>query len=65
MIYGSYDKTSSEKHVTGTKARFLPQLEIVRLENIGHWVMVEAAEQVTKTVIEFIERGITGQRAKL
>jgi soluble epoxide hydrolase/lipid-phosphate phosphatase len=65
MIYGSNDRTTSEKHIEGTKKKFLPQLEIVRLDGIGHWVMIEAADKVTKTVTQFLKRHVDLERAKL
>lgn len=35
--------------------KFVPSIEIVELAGKGHWLMVEAREQVTSKVIEWVE----------
>ena len=35
--------------------KFVPSIEVVELAGKGHWLMVEAREQVTSKVIEWVE----------
>lgn len=35
--------------------KFVPSVEIVELAGKGHWLMIEAREEITAKVIEWIE----------
>jgi soluble epoxide hydrolase/lipid-phosphate phosphatase len=35
--------------------KFVPSIEVVELAGKGHWLMVEAREQITSKVIEWVE----------
>jgi hypothetical protein len=34
--------------------KVIPRLEEIRLANKGHWIMVEAREEVTRAVLEWL-----------
>lgn len=53
LIWGTLDDTCTTKHVANTK-KWVPQLEDVRVENAGHWLMVENSEFVTGKIAGFI-----------
>lgn len=35
--------------------KFVPSIEVVELAGKGHWLMVEAREEITSKVIEWVE----------
>ena len=53
LIWGTLDDTCTTKHVADTK-KWVPQLEDVRVEDAGHWLMVENSEFVTEKIAGFI-----------
>ncbi|GAB1519876.1 hypothetical protein RhiTH_002947 [Rhizoctonia solani] len=48
------DPTCQPLHVQRMR-KFVPSIEVVELAGKGHWLMVEAREQVTNKVIEWVE----------
>ncbi|CAE6510651.1 unnamed protein product [Rhizoctonia solani] len=48
------DPTCQPLHVKRMR-KFVPSIEVVELAGKGHWLMVEAREQVTSKVIEWVE----------
>ncbi|KZW04380.1 alpha/beta-hydrolase [Exidia glandulosa HHB12029] len=63
LLYGSEDIASSERAAKASK-RFAPQTAIVRMEGRGHWLMVEAKDEVTERVIAFVNN-VVGAKGKL
>lgn len=55
MINGLTDPVSGG-HVCDVIETELPQMEIVRLDNIGHFPPLEAVDQCTKSILSFHER---------
>lgn len=53
FIYGSSDRSCTEQHLR-IMQRFAPQVKVVRLERVAHWVMVEARDQITDLITEFV-----------
>jgi len=64
LMYGSKDKTCSKKHCESTK-RYAPQIQVVALDGVSHWVMIEAKEAVTKAVIGFVKANVESVGPKL
>lgn len=63
FLYGTEDFASSERAAKASQ-RFAPQMTIVRMEGRGHWLMVEAKDEVTERVTAFVN-GLVGATAKL
>ncbi|KZT42976.1 epoxide hydrolase [Sistotremastrum suecicum HHB10207 ss-3] len=62
LIWGTLDDTCTTKHVANTK-KWVPQLEDVRVENAGHWLMVENSEFVTGKIAGFIRAKVVASVA--
>ncbi|KAH8830278.1 Alpha/Beta hydrolase protein [Flagelloscypha sp. PMI_526] len=58
---GSLDPTSRPSSVQ-TMAKFVPTLETVYIENAGHWLMIEAKDEVTKRIASFIKRHLESSK---
>lgn len=63
LLYGTEDIASSERAAKASK-RFAPQTVIVRMEGRGHWLMVEAKDEVTERVTAFVN-DVLGAKSKL
>lgn len=48
------DPTCSSKHVELSK-KFVPSLEVVKVEDVGHWMMLECRDMITDRVVEWVE----------
>jgi soluble epoxide hydrolase/lipid-phosphate phosphatase len=57
------DPTCSQKHVQGM-TKFVPNLEVVDVENTGHWLMVEQKDVITNGVAQFVERVMAEENAR-
>ena len=55
MINGLTDPVSGG-HVCDVIETELPQMEIVRLDNIGHFPLLEGVDQCTKNILAFHDR---------
>ncbi|KAI0316203.1 hypothetical protein OF83DRAFT_1128276, partial [Amylostereum chailletii] len=53
LIWGSKDLTTPPERVEIMKSQ-VTQLELQRLDGVGHWVMQEAKEEVTGKVLEWL-----------
>jgi soluble epoxide hydrolase / lipid-phosphate phosphatase len=54
FIYGGKDKTCNDRLVEAM-SKFVPQVKVVKLEGKSHWVMIEAKEEVSKLVLDFVK----------
>ncbi|KAG7097338.1 hypothetical protein E1B28_004695 [Marasmius oreades] len=54
FIWGSLDKTTT-KAVINKAHKFIPRIQDVALEGRGHWLMVEAKDEITEKVITWLE----------
>jgi soluble epoxide hydrolase/lipid-phosphate phosphatase len=64
LIYGDKDKTCNPKLVQSTN-KFVPQINVVKLEGISHWVMVEAKGKISDLVVNFVKDNIKEGKSKL
>lgn len=64
LIYGDKDKTCNSRLVKNTR-KFVPQLKVVKLEGISHWVMIEARQEVTKLVLDFVRDELERPKSRL
>ncbi|KAF8329017.1 epoxide hydrolase [Amanita rubescens] len=55
FIWGTQDLTTTSFLITKSH-KFIPRLQDVALESIGHWVMVEAKDEVTEIVASWLKR---------
>ena len=55
FIWGTQDLTTTSFLITKSH-KFIPRLQDVALEGIGHWVMVEAKDEVTEIVDSWLRR---------
>jgi len=53
-MYGSKDVVCAPHLVKETKA-FIPQLKEVKLEGKGHWLPIEARDDIISEVVELVE----------
>ncbi|KAF8138944.1 Alpha/Beta hydrolase protein [Boletus edulis] len=53
FIYGTKDVTCPPVAVQNSQ-KFIDQLKVVPLSGIGHWVMVEASQTVTETILQWL-----------
>lgn len=75
FIYGSEDKTCPENFVKRMPQLItksdpnvrLPllygDLKMIKLDGVGHWVLLEAKERVTNEVLSFLEQNLAGRTA--
>ncbi|KAK7060346.1 hypothetical protein VNI00_001111 [Paramarasmius palmivorus] len=54
FMWGTLDKTTT-KTVIGKAHKFVPRIQDVALEGRGHWLMVEAKDEITEKVISWLE----------
>jgi soluble epoxide hydrolase / lipid-phosphate phosphatase len=54
FMYGSKDVACVPQLVTKTKS-LIPQLKVVNMEGMGHWLQAEAKDDVVKEVVELVE----------
>ncbi|KAI0046648.1 alpha/beta-hydrolase [Auriscalpium vulgare] len=54
-IYGSRDKTTAASAAEASR-QLIPRLELVELDGVGHWVMLQAKEEITEAVGGWLER---------
>lgn len=64
FFWGTEDPTCA-KHLIEKMYKFIPKLRNVRVDGCGHWLMLEARNQVTNTVIEWLEESLPLQIQKL
>ncbi|EJD53981.1 epoxide hydrolase [Auricularia subglabra TFB-10046 SS5] len=63
FIYGTEDPACAERAVKAS-LKFAPHMSQVRLDGRGHWIMVEAKDEVTQSIISFVNR-VVDPTAKL
>lgn len=59
FFYGTKDGTCPQSFVS-RMPMFVPNLTIVPLEGKGHWLLLEATEQINSTVLEFLDKVRSG-----
>jgi len=64
LVYGSKDPTCSPKHCESTKL-FVPQIEVLELEGVSHWVMTEAKQSIIDAIIQFVQSRVEMAQSKL
>lgn len=67
FIWGTKDSTATP-FVIKKARKFVPRLQDVALEGRGHWLMIEAKDEITQKVINWLEEltsSYPGYRAKL
>jgi soluble epoxide hydrolase/lipid-phosphate phosphatase len=65
FVYGTRDATATPEKLPGARAA-LPRCREVRLDGIGHWVMLQARDVVTRAVLGFLEEeGVLEARGRL
>ncbi|KAF8165643.1 Alpha/Beta hydrolase protein [Crassisporium funariophilum] len=63
FIWGTKDATATP-FVINKSRKFIDRYQDIALEGRGHWLMVEAKDEITSTVIDWLE-GLTSSRPKL
>lgn len=53
-FWGTKDATSTPALIK-TSRTFIPKLQDIAFEGVGHWIMVEARQNVTDKVLEWLE----------
>lgn len=53
FIYGTKDTTCPPSAVQNAH-KFIPRLNTIALEDVGHWVMLEAPGRITSEVLQFL-----------
>lgn len=53
FIYGTKDRSCTAFH-REIMRRHAPQVKVVALEGVAHWVMVEASENVLRCINDFV-----------
>jgi hypothetical protein len=56
--------TCNQKLVGSTR-KFVPQIDVVKLKGVSHWIMTEAEHEVTALVSQFVREHCEGSQAKL
>ncbi|KZV64700.1 alpha/beta-hydrolase [Peniophora sp. CONT] len=64
FAYGTADPTATPSRIPATR-QFIPKLTEVKLEGIGHWVMLQAKDEVTAKVLGWLEEQGVIAKAKL
>jgi pimeloyl-ACP methyl ester carboxylesterase len=54
FVYGVHDGTCPQKFVKRMPS-LIPNLKIVALQNKGHWILLEAKDETTREVLEFLD----------
>ena len=55
FIWGTLDRTTTSFLIKKSH-KFIPRLQDVALEGKGHWVMVEAKDEVTEIIASWLQR---------
>ena len=63
-MFGTKDPTCPSSYVE-RMPMLVKNLSIVPLVNKGHWVLVEAKDEVTNAVLFWLASSMKGERAKL
>lgn len=56
FMWGTKDPTATPATISKA-AKFIPRLQDIALEDRGHWIMVEAKDEVTRHISEWL-RGL-------
>lgn len=52
-VWGTKDATASPSAAARSKA-YIPRLKVEQLDGVGHWVMLQAKQEVTGTVLRWL-----------
>ena len=63
-MFGTKDPTCPSSYVERMPT-LVKNLSVVALPDKGHWVLVEAKDEVTNTVLRWLASPTKGERAKL
>jgi soluble epoxide hydrolase / lipid-phosphate phosphatase len=56
FIWGTKDATSTALPSAITKSReYIPRYQDIALEGRGHWLLVEAKDEITESIIKWLE----------
>lgn len=65
FLWGTRDPTATPTTIRRS-AKFVPRLQDIALEDKGHWLMVEAKDEVTRHIVNWLKGlGSPSTRAKL
>jgi len=64
FVYGTKDVTCPPSAVQNSH-KFISRLNTVALENVGHWVMLEAQDRITSEVLRFLSSLGSSQPSRL
>ncbi|EEB96011.1 hypothetical protein MPER_04928, partial [Moniliophthora perniciosa FA553] len=64
FIWGTLDKTTTKMMISKAH-KFIPRLQDVALEGRGHWLMVEAKDEITERVMGWLEGLMVEAKGKL
>ena len=64
FIYGERDMTCNKKLVEATR-KFVPQVKVVQLKGITHWIMMDAEREATELVTAFVKENCEQPQARL
>lgn len=56
-IWGSKDLSATPSGLTKMR-ELIPRLEVKELQDVGHWIMVQAKDEVTRAVLDWLTRVI-------
>jgi soluble epoxide hydrolase/lipid-phosphate phosphatase len=62
FIWGTMDGTATPSVMTKSK-KFISRYQDVALEGRGHWIMVDAKDEVTEKIAEWLERLTCGKHS--
>jgi soluble epoxide hydrolase/lipid-phosphate phosphatase len=64
FLWGTADPVSTPAQIYRAQ-KFIPQLEIVRLEGVGHWLMVESKQFIVEKVVDWLNTVVHRPKANL
>ena len=63
-MWGTKDQTAAPAVIEKSR-KFIPRYQDIALEGRGHWLMVEAKEEVTDTIANWLESLTSNPSARL
>lgn len=54
-IWGTKDPAATPSALTKMRG-LIPRLEVMELKNEGHWIMIQAKDEVTKAVLDWLTK---------
>lgn len=60
FLYGTKDATCSPR-VVQNLGKLIDQLKVVPIADVGHWVMLEAQQTVTKAILQWLKPALNSR----